>query len=261
MRVTVILVEPMNEGNIGAVARIMKNFGVDELRLVNPLVHIDEEARRRAVHANNILASTRIYETLKQALDGVDLVVGTTARLARDYKVTRTAITPRQLSDICLTEHGVIGVVFGRESSGLTNDELAFANIIVSIPTSPEYSSLNLSHAVSILLYELFISSSKHPLIKELSTREEKDLLVKYVDQITPYLQLPPYRRRVIHRVFENLIGRAILSRREANTLLGLFRRIIVALGMRTPCRPATDILVDDAIQDHSPEEDADPDT
>ncbi|MHA1713272.1 MAG: RNA methyltransferase [Candidatus Ranarchaeia archaeon] len=246
MEVIVILVEPEISGNIGAIARTMKNFGCNDLRLVNPKAIINEEARRRAVHANDILDSTTIFPSLESALATVDLAIATTARLAGGYNVDRTTITPKQLQEQCRFEKGVMGLIFGRESSGLTNEELSHANIVVSIPTSKYYPSLNISHAVAILLYELANANKQVSLIKELSTRTEKELLLKFVKQITPHLKLAPYKRRIVHKAFRNLIGRVILSRREANTLLGFFRRIIVALEMRAPRHPAAQIQIED---------------
>jgi TrmH family RNA methyltransferase len=138
--------------------------------------------------------------------------------------------------------------MFGRESSGLNNQELTHANIVVSIPTSHKYPSLNLSHAVAVILYELFLVQGVPTIIRELSTQKEKALLLQFISQITPYLHIPPYKERVLKNVFKNLIGRAILSRREANSLLGLFRRILVGLGMRKPIHDPTTVEVNDTI-------------
>ena len=177
MQVVVILVEPENPGNIGAIARVMKNFDCHELWMINPQTPIDEEARRRAVHAGDILDSATLFTSLKDAVDKVDLIVATTARLGRDYNVRRTALTPRQLAESLSTDKGTVGLVFGRESSGLSNQELELANIVVSIPTSHKYASLNLSHAIAVVLYELSATNKPSKLIRELSTQREKELL------------------------------------------------------------------------------------
>ena len=249
MKIIIVLVEPENPGNIGAIARVMKNFGVTKLRLVNPQTPLTEEAYHRSVHATEILTKSKQFNSLEKAIADVDLAVAMTARLACDYNVRRTAITPKQLREQCGISSGTVALIFGRESSGLSNSEILPANVVVSIPTSDHYKSMNLSHAVAIILYELFELNQNPQFIHEMSTREEKGLLSKFVIQITPHLQVAPYRQQVIHKVFENLIGRSILSRREANTLLGFFRRIIVALGMRSPQRPAADIVVDDKLE------------
>ncbi len=249
-KIIVILVEPGIPGNIGAVARVIKNFGCSDLRLVNPQTAITDDARRRAVHANDIIDSITIYPDIEAAIFDCDLIIASTARLAGDYNVNRTAITPRQLTETCQADTGTIGILFGRESSGLTNQELAYANIVVSIPTSDQYSSLNLSHAVAVILYELYLLRDEPPIIQELSTQKEKKLLLQFIAQITPFLNIPPYKERVLQKVFKNLIGRSVLSRRESNSLLGLFRRILVGLSMRQPVRPAKTIEVDDKVVD-----------
>lgn len=152
--IRVILVETSHPGNIGAVARAMKNMGASKLRLVNPRHFPSAEADARASGATDILAGAEVFETLADALGDARLVLGTSARgRSLDWPV----LDPRACAARALPESrlGPVALVFGRESAGLSNAELAFCHGLIHIPTNPEYSSLNLAMAVQVLLYEL----------------------------------------------------------------------------------------------------------
>ncbi len=154
IRPIIILVEPQHPGNIGMVARAMANFGSAELRLVNPCDHLAGEARKFALHAAPLLEGARIYQDLDTALHDLHLTIATTRRSGAHREV------PLNLTDlpgrVSLRAAGEnVGLVFGREDSGLTSDEVAACTVAVNIPTDPAFSSLNLAQAVAITLYEL----------------------------------------------------------------------------------------------------------
>ena len=147
----IILVEPSHPGNIGAVARAMGNMGATDLRLVNPANPLHPEAIDRATRAESILRQARTFENLETAIADLERVYGTTAReRARHDRV----IALPELMEEWPTGSGKVGLVFGRESSGLTNQELDLCSRLMRIPTFGEVSSLNLSHAVMVSLYE-----------------------------------------------------------------------------------------------------------
>ncbi len=153
-RVRVVLVETTHGGNLGAAARAMKTMGLSRLALVNPRQAPDAEALARASGADDLLENAEIHPTLPAALVGCRLVIGTSAR-ARS--VEWPVVDPAEAARLLLAESaaGEVALVFGRESSGLTNDELGRCQYLLHIPTNPAFSSLNLAAAVQVLAYEL----------------------------------------------------------------------------------------------------------
>ena len=153
-RVRMVLVEPTHPGNIGAAARAMKNMGLTQLVLVNPLRYPDPEARFRAASAVDVVDAARVVPTLADAVDDCTLVIGTSARSRR---VPWPMVDAREAAGRLLAEAPTapVAVVFGREASGLTNEELARCQLHLMVPTDPAYPSLNLSMAVQLVAYEL----------------------------------------------------------------------------------------------------------
>lgn len=150
----VVLVHTSHPGNIGAVARAMKNMGLKQLYLVKPKLFPHERAVWRSASAVDILDNAVVVDSLDQAIADCGLVVGTSARGRR---IPWPLVNPRVCAErICpeLAQHPV-ALVFGREDRGLTNDELQRCHLHVNIPTSEEYSSLNLGMAVQVIAYEL----------------------------------------------------------------------------------------------------------
>ena len=150
--VAVILVEPTHPGNIGATARAMANMGVTDLRLVLPEEHLSDVATKRAAHGLDVLKNASVYNHVTDALHDLQWVGGTTARNRKGQD--RTMMLP-DIAQCFPHQSCRMGFLFGRESSGLTNDELALCTALIHIPTYGEASSLNLSHAVMVTLYEL----------------------------------------------------------------------------------------------------------
>ena len=131
----IVLVEPRTPGNIGAVARAMKNFGLEEMRLVNPC-KITEEAWARAMHAQDILESAKTYTKLNDALKDVDFVAGTSAITTPSEKeYLRLSLTPQEFAEKAKAVDGRIALLFGREDFGLYNEELMLCDFLIRIPT------------------------------------------------------------------------------------------------------------------------------
>ncbi len=153
-RIRFVLVETTHTGNIGAVARAMKTMGLSRLELVAPKHPIDAEALARASGADDLLERAGIHAHLVDALAGCRLVIGASARLRTvEWPLLEPPICARQLLDEAAT--GDVALVFGRESSGLSNAELARCQALVHIPTNPDFSSLNLAAAAQVLAYEI----------------------------------------------------------------------------------------------------------
>ncbi len=162
MHVRVVLVEIEGPVNLGFIARTCMNFEVDELFLVSPKADLNE-ARRFAARAGEVIDKAVIVDTIKEAINGVDLVAATTAKGYGRSDVLRQAISIRKFIDILRSRGNVrLALLFGRESTGLTRRELGMADFLVTIPASPRYPVLNISHAVAIFLWELWILRGLH---------------------------------------------------------------------------------------------------
>ena len=152
--IRIVLVNTSHPGNIGGVARAMKNMGLSQLYLVAPKEYPSERAEWRASNAADVLQSATVVDTLDDAIKGCGLVIGTSARARR---IPWPLVTPRECADRSVKESLThpVAIVFGREDRGLTNEELHKCNYHVHIPSNPEYSSLNLAAAVQVIAYEL----------------------------------------------------------------------------------------------------------
>ena len=220
----VILVEPLYSGNVGSVARVMKNFGFSDLVLMSPC-ELDMKARVMAVHAYDIIENARIEFSLRDAVKGSNIVVGMTGNPGKtDNKHMRLpALTPRRLKEKLTGAGGVISLVFGREDRGLENEELEMCDIIVNIPTSPEYPSMNLSHAVSVMLYELSDITGGTTYLAEHSDIE---LLYEHIDEMLDDVEYKEHKEDKTKLMLRRILGRAELTGREVQTLRGVLRRI-----------------------------------
>lgn len=153
-QIRIVLVETSHSGNIGAVARAMKNMGLGNLWLVNPASFPDEASYARSAGASDVLDSARVTASLDEALADCVLVLGTSAR---GRKVPWPVIAPPEAAETAAvhSEKGPVALVFGRENHGLSNDELQHCHYHIHIPSNPDYSSLNLAMAVQVMCYEL----------------------------------------------------------------------------------------------------------
>lgn len=159
-QIKIVLIETSHPGNIGAVARAMKNMGLSQLALVNPKQYPSVEASQRASSANDVLNGAEVFDALEAAVADCNVVVGASARLRKvkwpQLDVRQTAAKAMQVT----VEAGdKIALVFGREDSGLSNDELDKCHYLAHIPTNPAYSSLNLAQAVQVFAYECLMAS------------------------------------------------------------------------------------------------------
>ncbi len=239
MQLTVILMEPEHPGNTGAIARAMKNFDCNKLLLIHPAFKKDnEELRNRAKWANDVIDHARIIKslnttTLKKLRKDFDYLIATTAKIGRDYNIPRSPITPGQLAErLCEIKKGSktrIGLLVGRESAGLTNAEIAGCDFVVTIPTSKTYGTMNISHATTIILYEIFKKTSEENLISHISpiSAREKEQILKILDAQLKKMEFATAEKRETQRmVWKKLISKGFLSKREAYALMGFLKKI-----------------------------------
>ncbi len=221
--IRVVLVEPHYAGNVGSVARLMKNFEAGELYLVNPHVSpLDDEALRWAVHAKDVLEKARVVSSLEAAIEGSTFVAATTGR-PHEKSVSRTPMTPKQFAQRFghfLRGNGVLTILFGREPSGLTNEEMQMADFTVTIPASPVYPILNLSHAVGVILYELYVHGSRYRQIKNPPRAENIELLHRFFGRLVDIVGRD--RPDEVKRIFRAVVARGARTDREVRALIGV---------------------------------------
>ena len=218
----IILVNPRNDGNVGAVARSMGNFGFKELRLVSPC-QLTEEAYKRAKHAGEILRQAVTFESLDRALDGTDLVVGTSGIVTSGEKhYVRIPLTPKEFAERVKDSEDVIAILFGPEDTGLLQEELMRCDILVNIPSSEDYPVLNLSHAAIIVMYELFQVKAKRPGGPRPTNEQEREKLFLFFDDLLDAVNYPAFRRERTKVMFRRLMGRAVPTKWEFHTIMGV---------------------------------------
>ncbi len=231
MKPIVILVNPKYSGNVGAISRCMANFNVEELRIVGEKDIINEEAKIRAVHSKYILENAKFYNNLSEAIKDIDYTVATSGAISGDKNLKRIPITPKELAVKHLKLNGKLGLVFGREDYGLYNDELKLCDLFVSVPTSENYPIMNLSHAVSVILYELYCANLENTKEKystvniNSASKLEKDILLKlFSNFVNNNNTIPEYRKELCITIFKRIISRAFINGKEANTLMCVFK-------------------------------------
>lgn len=227
--IDIILSGTLASGNIGAVARAMCNMGLSRLKLVDPRCRIDEKARWMATCGPDILSSAQTFKSFRDALSDCSYSFGTTARSRR----WRDALTPAEMAAkaASLAEKNRIAVVFGPEDMGLSNEELELCNDVVTIPTTSNATSINLSHAVIIICYEIFQVAGE---IKEPAGPEElasAGMTEAMYDHMRDALleigflnrQNPDYTLGMIRRI----LTRSALTVPEAKLIRGMFRQLL----------------------------------
>jgi len=232
MGLRVVLVEPEGEINIGFVARVMKNFSFKELVLVNPKVSI-EDALPYASHGDDILRSATICGSVDEAIKGCSLVAATSSKVSVGEDLLRIPVTVKDFArKVAELKDENVAILFGRESVGLTREEIGKSHILVTIPASKDYPSLNLSHAVAIVLYEIFNAKAESSQLGVIEQPKPKEMeaLLRNIERAVKALKMTAYRERKTEIVLKRVIGRAFISRHEAYVLSGFFRKVHLLL-------------------------------
>ncbi len=226
--VRIVLVGPLYGGNVGSVCRAMANMGISELLLVDAHNLDMEEARKMACHAGDILDGRRELSTLADAVEDCVAVAGTTARrgLYRQH-----ARTPREWAPALagLAARGPVAIVFGREDKGLSNDEIALCTHLMQIPTSTEYSSLNLSQAVMVCCYELFAVLDSFEAVTEKSELAEAGIRERMFEMWRELLLsvgfMKPEKADHMMHGLRRVLSRGALSNDDVNIMMGVARQ------------------------------------
>lgn len=223
----IVLVEPKNSGNIGAVARAMMNFDVDKLYLVNPC-ELDGVCYARAMHATKILDDAKAFSCFEDAVKNLDYLVATSSIESKtDKRHLRNPLLLQDFAEKVSEVEGKVGLVFGREDYGLFNEEIAACDIMLKIPTSESYPSLNLSHAVTIVLYSLYLKKAYIPKRRRPMGPLEKKKLYEFFGQLLEDIDYPPHKKEHTKIMFKRIMGRAMPSKWEYHTLMGVFSKTL----------------------------------
>ncbi len=223
-----ILVRPQIGENIGSVARAIKNFNIKYLRIVNPRCSWpNHKALATSVGANDILKSSKIYSSIEKSIEDLDIIFASSSRIR---KVNKKVISVSNLKTK-IKRGRKIGILFGPEASGLSNDEISCADYLVKIPNNKKFSSLNLSHSAIIFCFEIFNYFSKKKvkyktgykslIAKKSDVNKFLAFIIKGLDK-KGFLQ-PNHKRKSMIRNINNIFHRINLSDQEIRILLGIF--------------------------------------
>jgi TrmH family RNA methyltransferase len=208
----------------------MANFDFKNLYLVNPC-ELDDECHARAMHAYDLIENAKIFSSFEDTIKKIDFLVATSSIESKNEKRhLRNAISLENLSENLIEIEGKVGLVFGREDYGLFNEEIASCDALLRIPTSESYLSLNLSHAVALVLYSLYINRKSEPKQTITIGKIEKEKLYNFFSQILEEINYPSHKKENTEIMFKRIMGRAIPSKWEYHTLMGVFSKTLEKL-------------------------------
>jgi TrmH family RNA methyltransferase len=230
--IRIVLVAPSHPGNIGATARAMKNMALQQLVLVNPRLFPHPEADARASGADDVLGAARVVESLGAALAGCGFVAATTAR-DRDQYFRVADVRAAAARVIEAARLAPAAIVFGAERTGLTNEELESAHLLIRIPASEAYPSLNLAMAVQLVAYELFRArgapaARSEPVAAPLATAEEMQRLYEHFASVLEEIDFRDRTASGTHLMsrIRRFLQRAELDHNEVNILRGILTAV-----------------------------------
>ena len=225
-RIRIILMNPKTSKNVGAVCRAMKTMNIQSLSIINKEKLNPIEIKHLAIHAYDVFENALFFDNLEDALTDTSLIAGITRRRGKYRKYF--ALTPEELAEMISQTKGKIALVFGNEESGLTQKELSHCHLAVKIPSSHLFPSLNLSHAVQIITYQIFryLSQPVFPLytpINQNRLTSLTEIMIKSLKNIGFFSQGDPGDLKLF---LKDIFARAQLSGREAKRLEVIFRKI-----------------------------------
>lgn len=222
-----VLLGVENQGNIGAVARTMMNFGIGKLWLID-VPEMTDEALHRSMHAHGLLERAVRVGSLKDV--ECDFLVATSDTLSgKEDNFARYSLSPREFAERFAGTDAVVAIVLGREHSGLSIDEVVECDFQVTIPTSGRYPSMNVSHAAAVIFYEVYLASKykrKKRTGMRPASKSEKDRLSEQFDHVIDHIRYQRHKAGKTKLLFRRMIARAAPSKWEYHTLMGVFKRI-----------------------------------
>jgi tRNA/rRNA methyltransferase len=233
--VAVALIEPQYHVNVGHVARLMNNFGLKKLYFVKP--HFDRaEAAKYSTHGKDVLAAAKTT-TLKQLRKKFDMLIGTSAiRATSRLNVLREAICAEQMARIIHDGGGKdFCIVLGRESSGLNNEELAMCDLVAIVDTKTKYRTMNIAHALAIMLYEISRLKPEPPVKKskkriDLASQQDIDLLLQYVHKVADAGNYDLHKKPLLEAAVKKMLAKSVPTAKDVMLLVSLLRRSLLAI-------------------------------
>jgi len=228
--IRVVLINTFHPGNIGAAARAMKNMGLNNLYLVEPREFPSSEADSRAAGAKDLLDNAVIVSSLEEAISDCQLVIGTSARTKRTFDLPLLNARKGAERIVAESEQGNVALVFGRETMGLHNDELQQCNVHIYIPANPEYPVLNVSQAIQLLCYEVYVAAEVKtyiPIEEEYPRQKEMTLFYSHLEKVlrTTEFIIPQHEGKVLDKL-RRFFNRSRPERTELNMLRGILTSI-----------------------------------
>ncbi len=233
--IAVALVEPQGHINVGHVARLMKNFGLKKLYFVKP--HFDRaEAVKYSTHGKDVLAAAKTV-TLRQLRKKFDVLIGTTAIGATSrLNILRESIGAEQMAKIIHDGDGKeFCILLGRESSGLNNEELALCDLLTLIDTKTKYRTMNVAHALAVLLYEVSKLKPELPVKKSkktmgLASQQDIELLLQYINKVADAGNYDLHKKPLLDAAIKRLLAKSSPTAKDAMLLVSLLRRSLLAM-------------------------------
>ena len=234
MVIAVALVEPQYHVNVGHVARLMKNFGLKKLYLVKPRFN-RAEAVKYSTHGKDVLAAARTT-TLAQLRKRFDVMIGTTAIPATSrLNVVRESISAEQMAGIIRAADKDFCIVLGRESSGLNNKELAMCDLVAVVDTKTRYRTMNIAHALAVLLYEVSKNRPELPAKKgkksvDPASQQDIGLLLQYVRRVAAAGNYDLHKKPLLEAALKKLLARGAPTAKDVMLIVSLLRRSLLAM-------------------------------
>ncbi len=223
-----VLVEPEKPLNLGLIARLTDNFRIDKLRLVNSKLTSEQwrDAKVFSSHSASRLEEAKRHHSLRKAISDVDLSIATSAQDATtSSNIIRRSINLKDLRTILQDAEGEVALVFGRDGTGLTNEEVKMCDLLLSIHSSPEYKALNIACAAAIVFHRVYLTRIKGAGVKPLLDRSLKDRVIEQFQRTALYSGTKPHRVERAVKAFTHAVNRSQLVQREATLILGVLRR------------------------------------
>lgn len=232
-KIRIVMVNTTNAGNIGASARAMKNMSLERLYLVNPSDFPSSKATARASGADDILANAVVCKDLPTALKGVNLVIGASARQrAVKWRQLDVASSCEEIQKTIFNKQQEVAVIFGTENSGLSNSQLDLCHILMTIPTSSKYASLNVASAIQVFAYQYFVTNCNLKNLQEdnnqLASFEELEFFYNHLQQVLQHIDYFDKKRpqELLMRRLRRFFSKANASEEEIAILRGILHNI-----------------------------------
>jgi TrmH family RNA methyltransferase len=251
---SVVLNMPEHAANIGAIARLMKNFDFELLIIYNPNEKAEKirsyHTQGFAMHGKEILFNAEIITIenqinhlsgFKELMNRFDIKIATTAKGMHYTNIRRLATFPAELTLPISEKPLKIALVFGRESHGLTNDEIEMTDLVIRIPSSDDYPTLNISQACGIIFYEIYkkihnLEIGRGPKPVLLANKQDKQMLYNLIKNLITNIRIRTYRKENVYFAFKNVFERALVSKKELNLIIGVFSKLNSFLKKRDAC-------------------------